>query len=159
MAGVVGGIPEAELKEFFDLACTIGGYVMFPSKQIDRKPTVNAIRGMNPYIKNRFDLTLECIRRLYKEEESPLYKHLVRYRSFFNLFEGFEGYYRFFLLDDLVDESSGKIKFWLHFTDFGETAALPADVGEYREYMENASNFVKSRNARIEKYEDSLALK
>jgi hypothetical protein len=68
----------------------------------------------------------------------------------------FRGYYKFFLLDELVNEDTGEILFWLPFTDFGKTAPLPADVAEYREYMNNTTNFVKARNLRILKYASSL---
>ena len=53
-------------------------------------------------IGDRFDLTLECIRRHYSEGESPLSGVLARYARFFDLFEDFRGYVEFFLLQDLV---------------------------------------------------------
>jgi hypothetical protein len=111
---------------------------------------------MNPLLKDRFDLALECIRRWYQGVESPLLKHIDRYGDFFKLFDDFRGYYKFFLLDDLVNENTGGILFWLPFIDFGKTKPLPENVAAYREYMKNATNFVKARNMRILEYANSL---
>ncbi len=68
-----------QFKEFYHLAFTIGGYIIFPSEKIENKPTLNIIRGMHPLIRDRFDLTLECIRLWYLNLESPLYNHIQRY--------------------------------------------------------------------------------
>ena len=51
-----------EVEEFRNLGSTIGGYILFPSKKIDGKMTINGARGFNQKIADRFDLTLECIR-------------------------------------------------------------------------------------------------
>ena len=52
----------------------------------------------------RFDLTVECIRRHYQGDTThPLAEAFDRYRDFFDLFESFAGYVDFWLLDDLVD--------------------------------------------------------
>ena len=40
--------------------------------KIDGKMTINGARGFNAKIRDRFDLTLECIRRHYRNEDSPL---------------------------------------------------------------------------------------
>lgn len=69
--------------------------------------TINGARGFNQSIADRMDLTLECIRRYYVGQRSPLTETLARYPDFFGLFETFSGYVDFFLLDDLVDERSG----------------------------------------------------
>ena len=60
------------------------------------------MRGCLGTIAGRFDLTLECIRRHYKGQPSPLGETLARYRDFFDLFKSFDGYVEFFLLQDLV---------------------------------------------------------
>ena len=54
---------------------------------------------------NRWDLTLECIRRFYAGEQTPLDKVLESDREFYNLFVDFKGYVDFFLLQDCVDEN------------------------------------------------------
>jgi hypothetical protein len=90
-------IPEV-VQDLFDRGSTIGAYLIFPNNQIDRKHTINQARGMLRLIDDRFDLTLECIRRHYISEPSPLTETLRRYASFFELFESFECYTEFFLL-------------------------------------------------------------
>lgn len=44
---------------------------------------------------DRFDLTLECIRRHYLNMDSPLAPTLSRYTKFFALFGDFPGYVSF----------------------------------------------------------------
>jgi hypothetical protein len=106
-------------------------------------------RGFNAQIVDRFDLTLECIRLHYRGEPSPLAAALDRYADFFALFETFEGYVEFFLLDDLVQ--NGQVKFYLPFDgEFGQP--LPNTVDEYSEYMANTMGFVAARNLRISKW-------
>jgi hypothetical protein len=148
MEPIMSQLPKEEIQEFFDLASTIGGYIIFPSKQVDKKPTINAIRGMNPKIKDRFDLTLECIRRYYLGEPSPLHEHLVRYQSFFDLFVDFEGYVDFFLLNDLVAKNN-QIKFCLHFNSFDDYILLPINIINYLSYKSNVMRFINNRNNRM----------
>lgn len=109
---------------------------------------MNQARGVNSFIDDRFDLTLECIRRFYLGHESPLYDTLLRYNNFFELFEGFEGYFQFFLLDDLVDENQN-IRFYLPFDNF-ETRPVFTSIDEYLMYKKGVMNFIESRNKRIE---------
>ena len=150
MKEIINNFPKNEIDSFFDLACTIGGYIVFPSNKVNNQPTINGLRGINSMIKDRFDFTLECIRRWYIGEMSPLRDCFNRYRDFFQLFGDFNGYVKFFLLDDLVDDR-GQVKFWLPFKDFGVTRPLPSSVDEYKKYMKNVSDFVKARNAQIDK--------
>ncbi|WP_103663168.1 DUF6994 family protein [Microbacterium sp. CJ77] len=58
---------------------TIGGRLVFPRNRIDRRQTINQARGTHPLIRDRFDLTLEAIRRHYAKETSPLSETLDRY--------------------------------------------------------------------------------
>ncbi len=85
--------------------------------------TINGSRGLNRSIKDRFDLTLECIRRFYINKESPLTETFQRYASFFNLFHDFGGYVDFFLLQDLVDDGYS-VKFFLPFESFNQPPLL-----------------------------------
>lgn len=147
MQHIISKIDKNDLNTTLDLFSTIGGYIIFPSYKIDNKATINVIRGLHPRLKDRFDLTLECIRRWYIGEESPLYKHLDRYHDFFNLFSNFKGYVDFFLLNDLVDESYN-ILFWRSFESF-DTNPLPQNVVEYNDFIKNVSRFINSRNNRI----------
>ena len=76
MSHIINKVPSEEIDSFFSLCSTIGGYIIYPSKRVDNQMTINGARGTNGKIKDRFDLTLECIRRHYLNEESPLSKTL-----------------------------------------------------------------------------------
>ena len=148
-AELIAQIPSAHLDAFQALGSTIGARILFPGNRVDKKPTINVARGFNAQIVDRFDLTLECIRLHYRGEPSPLAAALDRYADFFALFETFEGYVDFFLLDDLVQ--NGQVKFYLPFDgEFGQP--LPNTVDEYNEYMVNTMAFVAARNSRIDNF-------
>ena len=98
--------------------------MVFPGNRIGRKMTINGARGFHPRIKDRFDLTVECIRRHYRNEWSPLSDALRRYADFFGLFGDFRGYVEFFLLQDLVTVDCSAVKFFTPFEDFN-TSPLP----------------------------------
>ena len=149
MQNIIHQINNEEIENFIYVGSTIGAYVVFPSYKIDNKSTINIIRGMHPLIKDRFDFTLECIRRWYQGIESPLYEHLNRYSSFFELFSNFQGYIDYFLLNDMVSADYSSIIFWLPFKEFGTTSPLPLNENEYKLYRKNIIEFVKNRNARI----------
>ncbi len=72
-----------------DLGYTIGSSIIFPGNRIDVASTINGARGFHPRIADRFDLTLECIRRHYRGESSPLPPTLLKCGDFFGLFESF----------------------------------------------------------------------
>jgi hypothetical protein len=148
MSHIVNQIPGREIDSFFSACSTIGAYIIFPSRTIDNKMTINQARGINPKIQDRFDLTLECIRRFYLSENSPLTDTLERYSLFFNLFQDFRGYVDFFLLQDLITEDYSSIKYSLPFKSF-DNPPLPNNVDEYLSYKSNLTDFVKSRNQRI----------
>lgn len=145
---IIKEIPEEELEEFRRLGYTFGGMIIFPRNKINNKPTINMARGCSAKICDRFDLTLECIRRHYINELSPLADVFERYRSFFDLFIDFKGYVEYFLLNDLVTDDFDHIKFFTDFNGF-ETSALPETVSEYLNYKNNNFEFVKKRNNRI----------
>ena len=148
MSHIVDQIPPKEINSFFSLASTIGGFILFPARRIDNKMTINGSRGLNPKIKDRFDLTLECIRRFYSKEDSPLSDTLKRYKCFFRLFQDFKGYVDFFLLQDLVEENYLAIKPFLPFNGF-DCPPLPNNVEEYKSYKKNMMDFVRARNQRM----------
>ena len=106
--------------------------------------TINGARGVKK-IRDRFDLTLECIRRYYIKEDSPLNETFERYKQFFNLFESFQGYVDFFLLQDLVTDDYSSVEYFIPFKSF-ENYPLPNDIEEYKQYKYNLSNFVLARN-------------
>ncbi len=151
VADVIAQVPEHEIDEFFALASTIGAYIVFPARTVNRKPTINGARGLHPKIGDRFDLTLECIRLHYAGLESPLREVLGRYSAFFDLFGDFWGYVDFFLLQDLIEEGTGKIEFFLPHSDFS-VRPYPADLEAYRTYSKAVSAFICARNKRIAKF-------
>jgi hypothetical protein len=129
------------------VARTIGGYIVFPSRTVNRQQTINMRRGTHHRIGDRFDLSLECIRRHYLGEQSPLSDVLERYKAFFGLFKSFEGYVDFFLLNDMVGKE-GKVIFFSEFEDF-KSAPMPTSLESYLEYREKVLEFVQARNSRI----------
>ena len=146
-----------EVNELFDIGSTIGAYIIFPNNRVNGKQTINQARGVNRFIDDRFDLTLECIRRFYHGENSPLFDTLLRYNSFFDLFDDFMGYINYFLLDDLINENN-KIKFYLPFDGF-KTPPTFSDVDQYLLYKEGVIDFVIARKNRIVNYLEAVRLR
>ena len=138
-----------EVEEFRNLGSTIGGYILFPSKKIDGKMTINGARGFNQKIADRFDLTLECIRLHYLGMPNPLQEVLTQNTAFFKLFESFAGYLDFFLLQDLVDVNYESIYFFTPIKKMFESSPLPANKEEYLQYMKSSTSFTAKRNERI----------
>lgn len=129
------------------LTYTIGAFVLWPAHKIDGKLTINSARGFNRKISDRFDLTLECIRRHYLGEQSPLAESFSRYSDFFALFGDFAQYTEFWLLQDLVDPD-GAVRFFIPFDDF-RTPALPRTPDDYVRYRERTTDFIHARNSRM----------
>jgi hypothetical protein len=153
---VIKQIPENEINEFLHIAYTIGGYIIFPGNRVNYLPTINQERGTNQKIDDRFDLTLECIRRYYINETNPLEETLKRYDTYFKLFNNFKGYCDFFLLQDLIFDNYSKIKYFLPFNNFGQNQ-YPKTIDEYFEYKNNSIDFNKRRNQRIKDYINSIS--
>ena len=149
-AHIISQISEDETAVFRSLGYTIGSMIIFPSNRVDGKSTINGARGFHPLIKDRIDLTLECIRRYYNNEISPLTEVLTRYSDFFGLFGNFQGYVEFFLLQDLVTENFSKIKFFMPFADF-KTPAVPKTLEAYLAYKDHVIQFINARNQKISK--------
>ena len=141
--GWLSGLEKEELKY---KVRTIGGHIVFPAHKKNGF-TINQARGVSRIICDRFDLSLECIRRFYKDEQSPLYDTLTRYKDFFDLFVNFRGYIDFFMLQDFIDEKE-QINFSLPFDNFNRPA-LPQSVDEYRQYKNHIIDLMNSRNKRI----------
>lgn len=143
-----------EVNELFDTGSTIGAYSIFPNNRMNGNHTINQARGVNGLIDDRFDLTLECIRRFYLEKTSPLYETLLRYKDFFDLFNDFTGYVHFFLFEDLVDKNQ-EVKFYLPFDDFKVPPTF-RNTDEYLSYKNGVMNFIRQRNERIKDYAQHL---
>ena len=152
MRGIIDQIPRADLDEFLRLGYTIGGMMIFPGNRIGRRMTINGARGCHPRIKDRFDLTVECIRRHYLDEPSPLSETLARYADFFALFADFRGYVDFFLLQDIVGRDYSAVSCWSPFTDFTDSPLPGGSVDAYNAYRLRAIEFIQARNHRIDRY-------
>ena len=148
LADIFPQIPQGETDAFNRLGYTIGGMMVFPANTVGRKMTINGARGFHPRIRDRFDLTVECIRRHYVDKSSPLNEALARYADFFRLFGDFAGYVDFFLLQDLVDEVTCRVKFFTPFEDFA-VSPLPRFLSAYLAYRTQAMEFLDARNRRI----------
>jgi len=145
---IIAQIPREQIDKFVHLSDSIGGIVIWPSNQINKMATINAERGFNRKIVDRLDLTIECIRRFYLGESSPLDALLTRYKDFFDIFGGFKEYIEFFLLQDAVSDDYTSVNIAVPFNNFA-SSPIPNDVGEYVKYMEATSHFIKMRNLRI----------
>ena len=153
MAHIISHFAEDEIEAFRRLSYTMGGMIIFPANRIDGKSNINGARGFHYLIRDRIDLTLECIKRHYLGEKSPLADVLRRYSDFFSLFGDFRGYVEFFLLQDLVIDDFLNVKFFMPFDEF-TTPAVPSSVGTYQAYKDLVMKFVRQRNERILSYID-----
>jgi len=148
---VIEQIPPYDLDWFHAIGYTIGGMMVFPGQRMGGKMTINGARGFHPQIKDRFDLTVECIRLYYLREWSPLRDVLERYADFFDLFNDFSGYVKHFLLQDIVNDECSEVKFFMPFDSF-KTSPLPPSKDAYVLYMQHALEFIEARNKRIREY-------
>lgn len=135
----------AFVEDYLRKSYTIGGSIIFPKWH----GGMNQSRGCNHQIRDRWDLTLECIRRHYCGEESPLSETLDKDMEFYNLFVDFKGYVKFFHLQDCVSSNYDKVNFWIGEGDFSENP-LPQTVDEYLQWIERNLEFVGARNIRID---------
>lgn len=141
-----GWLSDEEREELKHKVRTIGGHLIFPAHNKNGF-TVNQARGISRRICDRFDLTLECIRRFYLNEENPLSKTLTNYKDYFDLFVDFNGYIEFFHLQEFVG-SDNRVEFSLPFDNFNRSP-LPQTIDEYRKYMVHTLYLMTSRNKRI----------
>ena len=141
-------LSDSDKERFQHKVRTIGGHIVFPAHRKNGF-TINQARGVNRKISDRFDLTLECVRRFYKNEKSPLSSVLDRYSNFFEIFRDFKGYIDFFMLQDFIDTNE-KIKFSLPFDNFNRSA-LPENKEEYESYMNKTIELIDKRNKKIMK--------
>ena len=123
--------------------------MVFPANRIDGRMMINGARGFTRAIADRMELTLECIRRHYVGEDSPLAATLRRYSDLLALFEDFAGYVHFFLLEDLVNDDLSA-RFFMDFNDF-RTPSVPRDLPTYYQYRRRSLSFVTARNLGIQR--------
>lgn len=145
---IVSSVPKDKLNHFINLTETIGGITIWPSNRVNNMMTINGAKGFNNLIGDRLDLTLECIRRYYLNQNSPLFNTLKRYEEFFQLFENFKGYIDFFLFQDFVTKDYKTVRIAPPFNNF-ESVPIPKTAGEYLEYMNHTEKLIDARNKRI----------
>lgn len=133
-------------KDYWHKTYTIGGEIIFPMVRW----SMNQARGCSTKICDRWDLTLECIRRFYARESSPLDKALEKSANFFELFVDFRGYVDFFLLQDCVDKDYN-VKLWLD-TPLFVSMPMPKNLVEYNRWIDSQLDFVAKRGKRIKEY-------
>lgn len=148
---IISKIPRSKLDDFNNTTETIGGIIIWPSTKVDGKSTINGERGFNRKICDRLDLTIECIRRYYVNQSSPLHETFKRYDEFFKLFIDFKGYIDFFLLQDFVNYDYTETSIAPPFDNF-ESSPVPSTEEEYLAYMEHTTNLINARNIRINAY-------
>lgn len=143
----------SDLKKFvwgyLQKANTIGGFVVFP-KHLN---SINGRRGMSAKICDRFDLTLECIRRFYNEpkRDNPLIDALTADHKFFQIFGSFEKYIDFFCLNSWVKDGvlslidNEPLDNW----DFNNDKSLPTK-SNWQTFYKNIMDRLKDRNTDIQ---------
>jgi hypothetical protein len=138
---------ESYLRKFY----TIGGMIIFPR----HRNSINQAKGCYRLICDRWDLTLECIRRYYAGVTSPLYWVLESDKAFFDLFVDFREYVDFFFLQDCVSDDYSSVDIWLGNGDL-QSDPLPKTVEEYLHWIETELEFVEKRNHRIQQWVNSI---
>ena len=137
-------------EEYLHKTYTIGGSIIFPM----HKWSMNQARGCSVKICDRWDLTLECIRRFYMGESTPLDTALTKDVDFFKLFVDFRGYIDFFLLHDCVDENYN-VKLGLD-TQLFDSMPMPKTLDDYLKWIEFQLDFVAKRGKRINDFIASM---
>lgn len=141
------------VKKYLYKTYTIGGSIIFPKNGVTN--SINIRRYS--LLKDRFDLTLECIRRYYEKETSPMSKVLKANASFFKLFDNFKEYVDFFFLQDLVNNDYTKINYF-NLTNELEKVSYPQTEKDWLDLYKNQIDFVKKRNERIRDFVSQMNL-
>jgi hypothetical protein len=136
-------LPDKVNLAFLRRSYTICGFMVFPVS----RGSLNQTRGTHPRIQDRWDLTLEAIRRFYDGGTSPLAATMDRHAGFFELFGSFDGYVDHFLLRDFLDET-GAVRFLLPFDNF-VSPVLPSDLPTYARYRLDSLKLFKARRFSI----------
>jgi len=146
VAEIVGDV-DAYYENLVRRSYTMGGMIIFP-KHVN---SMNQRRGTCGQISDRWDLTLECIRRYYNGKESPLSSVIESDKDFYDLFLDFNGYVDFFFLQDCVSDDYSEVDIWCGDNSF-EKSGLPETVEDYFNFIHKEHEFLDKRNERIKKY-------
>ena len=156
---------EEFIRTYLKEANTIGGFVVFPK----HPNSINGRRGMSAKIRDRFDLTLECIRCFYNKIYNPLADVLEGDKEFFAMFgkekDGFKKYIDFFCLNSWVNDNYDNYEVKDLLSDDGNSLLpkdkwpqkiLPCDfngdeqVKKWWNLYNNLKNRLKARNTDIQ---------
>lgn len=96
---------------------------------------------------------MECIRRYYNGQTSPLYDTIKADCKFYDLFVDFKGYVDFFFLQDAVTDDYSKVIIWCGDGSFTKSGLLKA-IEEYFVFIEREFDFLNKWNNRIKNYCD-----
>jgi len=131
-------------EDFIRKGYTIGGMIIFPKDW----NSMNQVRGTTKVIADRWDLTLECIRRYYEGIESPLTDVISSDADFYSLFVDFKGYVDYFFLQDCVSDDYSSVNIWEGNSSFIRNG-LPDSIDGYMTFINNELLFLENRNKRI----------
>lgn len=140
-----GRNPESEMENSRrNIIYRPGNFIIFPKK--DKKVSINVARGnYRGKIKDRFDLTLDCIKKQYESRDNSLSWILQEYwDEFFGRFYDFNEYVHFFMLEDYLDEKNEVIRLIDN-----EEHILPKTLEEYDEYIKRISSIIDKRTQKI----------
>lgn len=144
----------ADTDDFFRVASTPAAYTVWPLNGPGQTgASINQARGTDPLLGDRFDRTLECIRRHYQDRDAvnPLGDRLDVYAGFFDLFGDFDTYVRFFLLDDLLTEDRSAVRCLMSdgpVTGFAEPAVARSPE-QYAMLRTRSIAFIQARKDRM----------
>lgn len=138
---------QAYYTDILKRAYTIGGMMIFPK----HPSSMNQNKGTNSIISDRWDLTLECIRRYYQGQESPLYKTILKDKDFYDLFVDFKGFVDYFFFQDCVSYDYSAVNIWCGDGKL-EKPGLPETIDDYFTFIDKEFDFMNKRNARIHEY-------
>lgn len=85
--------------------------------------------------------------------EQPVRQVPESLSDFFRLFENFEIYIKFFLLEDLVTSDISAVLFFLPSDGFARSP-VPVNVAEYIRYKMLAMEFLHARNRRMNSFQE-----
>ncbi len=133
------------VSEYIRETDLLGAYTIYP---VHANSLIQCIYSNNR-IRGRWDFVLECVRRHYSGEDSPLYDCMRRDRLFYDLFVDFNGFIDFFYLNDFIN-SDGTVKMLLQ-TELFEMNPVPRNWDEYKKWFGTNIELVKKRNSRMER--------
>lgn len=153
---VKAALSEEQRALYLSPQYTIASSTIWPVRS-KGLPTINTARGFGPtgrVLRDRIDLTLECIRRHYEGVDNTLASVLTAYGDFFTLFDGFAEFTEFFHFQDLIRPDFSAVRSLMRpdevlaQRDF-EQEATPTTVEEYVAYREATLEFITRRGDRM----------